>query len=108
MFIFLAEGSTPFLNITWLLHQLHLQHSVPYKLGIYLLASSFLIFRVILGPVAIVHLLMYSQYWGSSHLDRSMYIGNLIIIVLFTLINFYWFGKLIQIAFKKKKSDKES
>ena len=101
MFIFLAEASTPFLNISWILYQLKYNNNLLFHICSILLLITFFIFRVILGPYAVYHLFIYKYTWGDSNNDNISYYMwscNTFIIILFALLNTFWFYKLIKMA----------
>ena len=94
MLVFIAEGSTPFLNSSWLMHQLQLKDTIIFKLTALSLVTSFLVFRIILGPFMVTHMLHHRNEWGNAK-DGLMFWGNFFIVFLFAVLNFYWFYKLM-------------
>eukprot|EP01040_Poterioochromonas_malhamensis_P003509 gene3509-3750_t len=56
MMVYLAELSTPFLNISWLLNSLKLQSSLPLTICSIVLVITFFISRVIWGPFLFWHM----------------------------------------------------
>jgi hypothetical protein len=113
LIIYLAEFTTPFLNISWLCHQLNFQNSFFYKLCLTIGPPGYVVFRILLGPFVFFHMLYYSDQWQIYQDNDKQYrfqpfefqlffYGNLIIVVFFILLNVYWFLKIIQIAFGKR------
>ena len=100
MFIFLAEASTPFLNISWILYQLKYNNNLLFHICSILLLITFFIFRVILGPYAVYHLFINKYTWGiyDNSINYYMWSCNTFIIILFALLNIFWFYKLIKMA----------
>jgi TLC domain len=111
MLVYIAEGSTPFLNISWLLHQLQMKNTLLFKVFALLLILSFFVFRIILGPFMVWHMLTHKKEWGPDA-QGLLFWGNWVIVALFALLNYYWFYKIIQVATgaggsSKKKESKE-
>jgi hypothetical protein len=98
MMVYIAEGSTPALNISWFLHQLKLKDSLWFKLCVLLLLVKFFCLRVVLGPYLVHHLLTHRDTWGED--ADVMFVFNLLICVFFMLLNFYWFFLLVSMAMK--------
>jgi hypothetical protein len=98
MVIYFAELSTPFLHLSWLMHQLQMKHSLSFKLCVFLLLVSFLVARVALGPSMIAHMLRYRHQWGPDTL--LLFWGNFSIVSAFAVLNFFWFYKLVRLAIK--------
>ena len=94
MLVFIAEGSTPFLNSSWLMHQLQLKDTLVFKLTALSLVISFFVFRIMLGPFMVTHMMQHRNEWGQAK-DGLMFWGNFIIVFLFAVLNFYWFYKLM-------------
>ena len=57
MMVYLAEMSTPFLNISWLLNYLKLDNSLPLSLCGIILLVTFFFCRIILGPFLFYHMI---------------------------------------------------
>jgi hypothetical protein len=96
MLVYIAEGSTPFLNITWLLHLLKLTNSKYFLMFAGLLIITFFCFRVVIGPYLVYHMIMFRNNWGEN--TFLLFYFNFPIIVSFAILNFYWFYKLLLIA----------
>jgi len=105
MLVFIAEGSTPFLNVSWVLHQLQLSHTALFKFTVFLLLLTFFVFRILLGPLMVTHMLAHRRAWGPDN-QGLMFWGNFTIVASFAVLNFYWFYKLVSIAAGKKVKDK--
>lgn len=107
MMVYLAEASTPLLNISWLLHQLHLKDTLLFQICAFSLVILFFCCRVVLGPYMIYHFLSNGSSWDANELNWMYYL-NFIIIVLFTLLNMYWFYKLVGVASSSSSSSSSS
>lgn len=114
MVVYLAEISTPFLNISWLLHNLAQNKTSFFKVFTILLPTTFLL-RSCAGPYALYHMIRHRNDWGDYQYDiqtRLMFDGNFLVILFFSLLNIFWLYKLIKIALgakttKSKKKAKE-
>jgi hypothetical protein len=105
MIVFLAEASTPFLNLSWLLQKLGYESSTMFKLVAFILIVTFFVFRVLLSPYAVYHMIANPEVWGNQLI---MYYFNVQVVAFFALINFFWFYKLVALALgssKKKKAE---
>lgn len=107
MFIFLAECSTPFLHVGWLLYQFNISpnDSNTFIFTSFFLLSLFFSFRVVLGPI-----LVYHTVYEASMFSRfpELYYLNVFIVVGFTLLNFFWFYALVAMFFKPSKTGKKT
>ena len=97
MLVYIAEGSTPFLNISWLLYLLQLKKTIGFKLCAVLLILSFFCCRILLGPFMVYHMLTHREEWGEDG-RGILYVGNTAIVSIFAVLNFYWFYKLLLVA----------
>lgn len=104
MLVFIAEGSTPWLNISWLMHQLHMKYTVVFKLTALTLLLAFFLCRTLLGPYMVQHMLFHRAEWGSEGGKGLFFWGNFSIVSSFAVLNFYWFSKLLQVAFGKSST----
>jgi hypothetical protein len=102
MLIYLAEFSTPFLNISWLLNFLKFQSSIPLTVCGVILLVAFFFCRVILGPYILYHMV---NYWKEE--PRYLYHINVGIVIFFICLNFYWFKQLLNVIFGSKKEKKK-
>ena len=103
MMVYLAELSTPFLNISWLLNSLKLQSSLPLTICSIVLVITFFISRVIWGPFLFWH--MWNN-WTSE--PRYLFHINVFIVGFFVVLNFYWFYQLIRVVLGLKKDKKKA
>lgn len=111
MLIYLAELSTPFLNLSWLLKQLGPRYNTALLVCGVTLITSFFFCRVLLGPYMIYHMV---NFWTSG--PDFLYYLNVGIIAFFIFMNYYWFFQLVKMMFKtsrgggskKKLNKKES
>ena len=105
MMVFLCEASTPMLHFSWLLHGLKFTDTMVFKLTVVGLILAFFVFRVLLTPY-----MCWSMYdtFSQGLWDDSIFYLNIVVIGLFTLLNFFWFYKLLSVAMKvgtKKEKD---
>lgn len=102
--IYLAELSTPFLNVSWLLSELNNAPTVLLIIG-GLLVLTFFVSRVVMGPYLLYHMV---THWKPEE-NVVLYYTNLLIVVFFILMNFFWFVQLIKrvVGPSKKKSKSE-
>ena len=107
MAVFVAELSTPFLNITWTLHHLKMKDSKLYSIFILLLPLTFFLSRIVLSPIILYQIVTTRHLWGPEQIDYYLWFGNCIVIVLFVLLNYYWFAKLLAIALGGKEKEKK-
>ena len=98
MIIFLAEGSTPLLNISWLLQKLNMTKTTLFKACAVVLILTFFVLRILLSPYMVIHMLLHQAAWGENTFE--LYWFNVAIVAFFMLLNFFWFYKLIQVAMK--------
>ena len=106
MFIFLAELSTPFLHFSWLLNTLHMTNTLIFKVTAGSLLILFFICRVLLGPRLLHEMITSFDLW----VDRfpGLFQLNVVIVTLFTLLNFYWFFLLLRLALGKMRKKKNN
>ena len=103
MMVFLAEISTPFLHASWIMYQLKLTKSLIYKLTGWSLLTTFFIFRIVLPPVIIVKLLKEKFIWSDD--EKIIFKVLFTITVLFTILNYIWFNRLISMVLNHYKKD---
>ena len=96
MGIYIAELSTPFLNLTWLLYQLQLNETFIYRFGEFLLLVSFFFCRVCLGPFLLWHMIDHKELWVGQ--EYSLYLSQLVC-SLFIVLNVKWFFSLAYLVF---------
>lgn len=103
MLIYLAEISTPCLHTSWIMHQLNLSQSMTFQVIVIILIIQFFLFRYLLGPYMVIHMLFHREAWNETT-DTSgiLYWGNVGIVTFFAILNIFWFHKLVAMAFKKK------
>lgn len=107
MMIYIAELSTPFLNVSWLLNELKNAPALLNVIGI-LLVLTFFVARVVLGPYLLYHMI---TFWNSG--PPALYYVNVAIIIFFILMNYFWFYQLMKKVVspspsKSKSSKKKS
>ena len=106
MLVYIAEGSTPFLNISWLLHLLQWKKTMAFKLCAITLIISFFCCRILLGPYMVHHMLTHREEWGKDG-RGSLVIGNTPSVSIFAILNFYWFYKLLLVAIGTTSNSKK-
>ncbi len=102
MIIMLAEISTPFLHITWILYNFNMTHVWYYKPFGYTLIVTFFIFRILLSPYLLYKLIIERHIWKNS--APYIFEINLLITLVFILLNYLWFEKLIKMTLKMKSN----
>lgn len=107
MLVYIAEGSTPFLNISWLMHLLSLKKTLLFKTFAVLLIITFFTCRILLGPFMVYHMITHREEWGPDG-RGALFIGNTAIVSLFALLNFYWFYKLLAVASASSRATTEN
>ncbi|RZL18884.1 MAG: hypothetical protein EOO89_04945 [Pedobacter sp.] len=107
MMVYLAELSTPFLNLSFLLKEYHHTTNPLYAMSGLLLVLTFFVVRILLTPYLLYH---FVTYWHPTPADKYLYILNVGAILFFFGINYLWFYQIIRIVFKKKggKTSKKS
>ena len=103
MIVFLAEISTPFLHMSWILYHFNMTNVWYYKPIGYTLILTFFVFRILLSPYLLYKLINERHVWNNS--ISYMFEVNLLISVLFIILNYLWFTKLIKMAFTKTKTE---
>ena len=107
MLVYIAEASTPFLHVSWLMHQMKENTGLSFTIISGLLVVVFFLCRFLLGPYMVYHLIVHKAEWYDDH--GALYWMNTAIVTLFALLNMYWFYKLVMMAIKpKKKSQKKA
>ncbi|AET41039.1 Tda4p Ecym_7191 [Eremothecium cymbalariae DBVPG len=107
------EASTPFVNINWYITQVSRKTTkaiVPAWFNIInglLLLGTFFFTRICWGIIALVSLDY--QVWKQWNSDTPMLVGLLVptINLLMTILNIYWFYKMIRIAKKMVNASKK-
>ena len=103
MIIFVAESSTPFLHISWLMHQLKTSETIIFKCTFLTLIIFFFFSRIILGPYLLI-ITAYSKEF--KHTYPLLYYLNIFIVASFVFLNFYWFYLLIRLSLTPKSKIK--
>lgn len=105
MFVYIAEGSTPSLNLSWFMHQLKVGGS-PFLLVAASLLLTFFLFRIVQGPLLLLHLYLHRDQWGDAG-GTGLYWGNFAVILIFVGLNFVWFTKLVALAMRNADNNKD-
>lgn len=98
MLVYIAEGSTPLLHTSWLMHQFKMGKKTIFKAMVALLIFSFFVCRILLSPYMLWHMLTHRAEWGMENV--ALFWGNWVIVALFGLLNYFWFYKLTSLALK--------
>eukprot|EP01060_Flectonema_neradi_P012422 TRINITY_DN1923_c0_g1_i1.p1 TRINITY_DN1923_c0_g1~~TRINITY_DN1923_c0_g1_i1.p1 ORF type:complete len:304 (+),score=41.13 TRINITY_DN1923_c0_g1_i1:59-913(+) len=111
MLVYLAEMSTPFFHCLWILNELREQpdkkRGEAWKTGFYafifnlfsgLMMLLFFLTRVCLAPMIAYHSLTDGLEWYATNISREVGLLHAIIIVIFAIMNIYWFTTLVQKA----------
>lgn len=98
MLVYIAEGSTPALHLSWLMHTVKLKDTAFFKALVLILLLAFFVCRILLSPFMLWHMITYQDTW----VDGRMFLfwGNWAIVLSFGLLNYFWFYKLIAVAMK--------
>lgn len=113
MLVFIAEMSTSFLHVSWLMHNLRLSTTTTFKLLVLVVLVTFFVSRILMSPVLLY--VTYSSYYMDDALNAYwkvngapvvFYYLNALIVVMFGLLNYYWFYKLASIAVAVGKGKK--
>ena len=95
--IYIAEVSTPFLHLSWLLkQQVDIRRTAFAKLSLTVcgicLLLTFFVGRVLLGPY-----LFYSMVLNWTTGPEYLFLMNCGVVLFFILMNMYWFFQLVKI-----------
>lgn len=107
MLVYIAEASTPFLHVSWLMYQLNLKENLLFTIVSSLLVILFFICRFLLGPYMLYHMIRYKAEWG-PHGQGLLFWFNFTIVFVFTVLNIFWFYKLVAIKLSVKPKSKSS
>lgn len=93
MMVYLAECSTPFLHTSWILKEINQGESPLFKACVLATVLCFFVFRVLLSPYLLLHVL---RHWLPQGL-AYVYVMNVFLIVVFIGLNYYWFYLIIKV-----------
>ncbi|AMD22469.1 HHL301Wp [Eremothecium sinecaudum] len=109
------EASTPLVNVNWYISQLSRAPStrkrvIPARVNFVngiLLFITFFCVRIVWGTIALV--LLDYQVWKQWSSDTPVFLGLLVpsVNLLMTVLNFYWFSKMVTIAKKTYNASKK-
>lgn len=131
MLVFIAEGSTPWLHTSWIMHQLEKTSSVLYYICVLNTVICFFVFRyhnllisllkyiiivisirVLLSPYIFFHLNWYKSEWNnpnySTNFNETLYFCNWLVILFFFVLNYYWFVLLMKMVLSAVLGSKKS
>ena len=97
--MYLAEASTPVLNISWMMYKSNLADTKLFMATILILVGSFFCCRVLTSPYILYSFVVDSHMYGDRFLVYSL---QLVIVIFFMALNLFWFWKLIYTFFIKK------
>jgi hypothetical protein len=96
MLVYLAEASTPFLHICWVMHTFKLNSNPAFLPLCGMLLLTFFVFRILQGSFIVWHLYENgNQGWEGHEFMRYL---NTFILLFFVGLNSFWFVKLVQMA----------
>ena len=99
MMVYIAEGSTPWLNICWLCFNIGTLNTLVYKVSSFNLIVMFFLCRVCMATYMFWHINYYAKDWAWDQKDiGKLFAFNYFVVVFFCLLNYYWFYKLIKMA----------
>jgi hypothetical protein len=103
---FIAEGSTPWLNLCWLYFNTNTTHKIAYKISSINLMITFFICRVCMATYVLWHVNYYVKEWPwkTEPYIYQLYTFSYFISLSFAILNYYWFYKLIKMAIGGKKT----
>lgn len=102
--VYIAEASTPLLHFSWLLYHINWANTIIFKTTVLLVVIVFLFCRVLLAPW--MDWKLYESYFETEPVgvwwtdDEAMYWINVVIMFIFTILNFFWYYKLVATAVK--------
>jgi hypothetical protein len=106
MMVYIAEGSTPWLNICWIYFNINSTDKLIYKISSFNLLITFFLYRVCLASYVFWHVNYYAKEWPwkTEPYIYQLYIFNYLVALFFVILNYYWFYKLIKMAIGGKKT----
>eukprot|EP01063_Lacrimia_lanifica_P040639 TRINITY_DN929_c0_g4_i1.p2 TRINITY_DN929_c0_g4~~TRINITY_DN929_c0_g4_i1.p2 ORF type:complete len:205 (+),score=68.56 TRINITY_DN929_c0_g4_i1:412-1026(+) len=119
MAVYIAEGSTPFYHVAWMLNELRClpgkdgtawqkgPADFVFKFCSLMLMLCFFVFRVLLSPYIVYHAATVGMpAWTANH-SYEFGVVHTAILGIFSLINMYWFKCLISAALASFAGDDE-
>lgn len=100
MMVYIAEGSTPFLHISWILKSFNMKDTALFKVCVVFLLILFLLVRLLWGPYMQYDLHIRQEHWFLTDAGKSLYWPNVACVLFFNIVNFAWGHKLFSIALK--------
>ena len=109
--VYLAEGSTPFLNAAWIMNSIGWGDKFIFAANGTCLVLSFFIFRILIPPLLLFHYANNLESWTHHPAVHIMRPLAGITLVVFMLLNLNWFRVLLKLyiqgirqVLKKSKS----
>ena len=106
MMVYIAEGSTPWLNLCWLGFNTNASNKLIYKISSINLMITFFLCRVCMATYIFWHINYYAKEWPwrTKPYIYQLYIFNYCVALFFAILNYYWFYKLVKMAIGGKKT----
>ena len=104
MMLYMAEGSTHWLNISWVCFNINALDNIICKLSSMNLMITFFLFRICIPTYVCWNLNYYSNEWPweTKPYTHQLFVFNNFLAFFFAILNYYWFYKLVKIAFGGK------
>ncbi|KAJ8607226.1 hypothetical protein CTAYLR_009922 [Chrysophaeum taylorii] len=96
-YIYLAELSTPFLHWSWMLNVSRKTESTLFFVNGIVGTLMYVVFRVLLPPALLVHAVATPGAWRAHAGYPQAYWCFVGALVCFVVLNWVWFGKLIEL-----------
>ncbi len=94
MMVYVAELSTPFLHLCWGMYVMGFKEHFSFKIVCFIVLGTYFFARILWGPWMLHHCYKYRDSWASDA-DQYLYLPNLLILLIFVLLNFVWFKALL-------------
>jgi hypothetical protein len=94
MMVYVSELSTPFLHLCWGMYVMGFKEHFSFKIVCFAVLGTYFFVRVLWGPWMLHHCYTYRESWSSAT-DQHLYLPNLLILLIFVLLNFVWFKALL-------------
>ena len=107
MMVYLAELSTPFLHVSWILKSCDMKHTTIFKVCVACLLLLFIVVRLLWGPFMQYDLHIRREHWFISESGKALYWPNVVCVLFFNVANFTWGKALFSIALKSIKGNEE-
>jgi hypothetical protein len=107
MMVYVAEASTPWLHLSWVLHACDLKHTAVFKATFLLVLVVFTLSRLVWGPFMQYDLYARRGYWYMSTDTGGdwLYLPNVLCVLFFNCINYTWGKTLFEVAIKASRGE---